>query len=49
MSQAAIVPIMSQNFPLYASTRVKAAGASTAVFAPNIGDPDITNVWLSNG
>jgi peptide/nickel transport system substrate-binding protein len=49
MSDAAIVPIMSQNFPLYASTRVREAGASTAAFAPNIGAADPTNVWLSNG
>jgi peptide/nickel transport system substrate-binding protein len=47
MSDAAMVPIASQNFPLYASSRVKEAGASTAVFSPTIGDPDITNVWLS--
>jgi peptide/nickel transport system substrate-binding protein len=47
MSDAAMVPIASQNFPLYASTRVKEAGSSTAVFSPTIGDPDITNVWLS--
>ena len=49
MKDAAIVPIMSQNFPSYASSRVKEAGASTAVFAPNIGQTDPTNVWLSNG
>jgi peptide/nickel transport system substrate-binding protein len=49
MKDAAILPIESQNFPLYASSRVKEAGATTAIFAPNIGDPDITNVWLSNG
>jgi peptide/nickel transport system substrate-binding protein len=49
MKDAAIVPMASQNFPSYASTRVKAAGASTAIFAPNIGQTDITNVWLSNG
>jgi peptide/nickel transport system substrate-binding protein len=49
MKDAAIVPIQSQNFPLYASSRVKQAGASTAVFSPIIGDADITNVWLSNG
>ncbi len=49
MADAAMVPIASQNFPLYASSRVKEAGASSAVFSPNIGDPDITNVWLSNG
>jgi peptide/nickel transport system substrate-binding protein len=49
MKDAAIVPMASQNFPSYASSRVKEAGASTAVFAPNIGQTDITNVWLSNG
>ncbi len=49
MKDAAIVPIESQNFPLYASSRVKEAGSSTAVFAPNIGEPDPTQVWLSNG
>ena len=49
MKDAAIVPIESQNFPLYASSRVKEEGASTAVFGPNIGDPDLTQVWLSNG
>ena len=49
MKDAVIVPIESQNFPLYASSRVKEAGASTAVFSPNIGDPDPTQVWLSNG
>jgi peptide/nickel transport system substrate-binding protein len=49
MKDAVIVPIQSQNFPLYASSRVKEAGAATAVFSPTIGDPDITNVWLSNG
>ncbi|HEY0718004.1 MAG TPA: ABC transporter substrate-binding protein [Streptosporangiaceae bacterium] len=48
MKDAAILPIESQNFPLYASSRVKEAGATTAIFAPNIGDPDITNVWLSH-
>jgi peptide/nickel transport system substrate-binding protein len=49
MSDAAIVPIMSQQFPLYASTRVRGVNYPTAIFAPNIGDPDITNVWLANG
>ncbi|MGZ6772871.1 MAG: ABC transporter substrate-binding protein, partial [Mycobacteriaceae bacterium] len=48
MKDAALVPLQSQNFPLYASKRVKEAGATTAVFAPNIGDADITQVWLSN-
>jgi peptide/nickel transport system substrate-binding protein len=49
MKDAAIVPMVSQNFPSYASSRVKEAGASTAVFSPNIGQTDPTNVWLANG
>jgi peptide/nickel transport system substrate-binding protein len=49
MKDAAIVPIISQNFPQYSSARVRGVGFSTAIFAPNIGDPDITNVWLANG
>jgi len=49
MSDAAIVPIMSQQYPIYASARVRGVNYPTAIFAPNIGDPDITNVWLANG
>ena len=49
MADAAIVPLQSQRFPLYASKRVHEAGSTTAIFAPNIGDADVTNVWLSNG
>ena len=52
MSDAAIVPIMSQDFPEYASTRVRGVASNgatypTAIFAPNIGEPDITNLWLA--
>jgi peptide/nickel transport system substrate-binding protein len=47
MKDAAIVPILSQNFPQYSSARVRGVGYPTAVFAPNIGEPDITNLWLS--
>ncbi|MDR0345457.1 MAG: ABC transporter substrate-binding protein [Nocardiopsaceae bacterium] len=47
MKDAAIVPLVDQNFPLYASKRVHEAGSTSAVFAPNIGDADPTNVWLS--
>jgi len=49
MGDAAMVPIMSQQFPLYASARVRGVNYPTAIFAPNTGDPDITNVWLANG
>ncbi len=54
MKDAAIVPIESQTFPQIASSRVRGVlpdGSTykTAIFAPNIGDPDITNVYLTNG
>ena len=52
MSDAAIVPIMSQNFPDYSSARVRGVSSSgatyqTALYAPNIGAPDITALWLA--
>jgi peptide/nickel transport system substrate-binding protein len=52
MSDAAIVPIMSQNYPCYSSARVRGVASDgttypTAIFAPNIGDPDITALWLA--
>jgi peptide/nickel transport system substrate-binding protein len=47
MKDAAIVPIISQNFPQYSSARVRGVGYKTALFAPNIGEPDITNLWLA--
>jgi len=54
MSDAAIVPIMSQGFPQYSSARVRGIASNgttypTAIFAPNIGEPDITSLWLANG
>jgi peptide/nickel transport system substrate-binding protein len=53
MKDAAIVPLMSQTFPTIASTRVRSVlpdGSSyqTAMFSPNIGDPDIANIWLAS-
>jgi peptide/nickel transport system substrate-binding protein len=52
MSDAAIVPIMNQGFPQYTSSRVRGIASNgqtypTALFAPNIGYPDITAVWLA--
>ncbi len=52
MSDAAIVPIMSQNFPLYASSRIRGISSygqvyPTALWQPNIGDADITNLWIA--
>jgi peptide/nickel transport system substrate-binding protein len=47
MSDAAILPVMDQGFPQYSSKRLRGVGYPTAIFAPNIGEPDITNVWLA--
>jgi len=52
MSDAAIVPVMDQGFPQYSSKRVRGIASNgatypTALFAPNIGEPDITSIWLA--
>ena len=52
MSDAAIVPVMNQGFPQYSSKRVRGIASNgttypTAIFAPNIGEPDITSIWLA--
>jgi peptide/nickel transport system substrate-binding protein len=44
MQQAAIVPILDQGFPNFSSARTR-----NVVFGPNIGEVDITNLWLANG
>jgi peptide/nickel transport system substrate-binding protein len=54
MKDAAIVPVMSQNTPEIASTNVRGVlpnGTTyqTALYNPNIGDPDLANVYLTNG
>jgi peptide/nickel transport system substrate-binding protein len=43
IQQALIVPIQSQKFPMYTSSRIHGPGA----FQPLIGDPDVTNLWIS--
>jgi len=47
MANAVIVPLGDGQEPFYSSARVHEAGTSAIVFAPNIGGPDITNVWLN--
>ena len=52
MADAAIAPIMNQGFPQYASARVRGVASNgqtypSAIFAPNIGDPDITALYLA--
>lgn len=49
MRDAAFVPLTSQNCLTYSSKKVEAANASAIVCTPNIGGPDITNIWLRNG
>jgi peptide/nickel transport system substrate-binding protein len=49
MGDAAVVPLFDQGFPNYASSRVRGVGYPTAIFTPNIGEDDITNLWLTNG
>ena len=44
MQQAAIVPMLDQGFPNFASARVR-----NVLFQPNIGEVDVTNLWLANG
>jgi peptide/nickel transport system substrate-binding protein len=53
MKDAVIVPIMSQNTPIMSSSRVRGVlpdGATyqTALYNPNIGDPDLGNIWLAS-
>ena len=47
MQNAVIVPLGDGQAPFYSSARVQNADSSAIVYAPNIGGPDITNVWLN--
>jgi len=49
MSNAVIVPLISQRLLMYSSANVMQSGTSAVVYQPNIGGADITNVWLKNG
>jgi peptide/nickel transport system substrate-binding protein len=54
MSDAVIVPIMSQDIAVYSSSRIRGIASNgqtypTAIFAPNIGAPDITALYIAGG
>ncbi len=49
MGNAVIVPLLSQQLLMYSSANAQQAGTSAIVYQPNIGGPDITNIWLKNG
>jgi peptide/nickel transport system substrate-binding protein len=55
MKDAVIVPLVSEYAPFYSSKNVmnvdnsgEPSGSTAIVFTPNIGGPDLTNVWLKN-
>jgi len=47
MKDAVIVPLGDGQAPFYSSARVQNKGSTAIVYAPNIGGPDYTNVWLN--
>jgi len=49
MQNAVIVPLCDGLAPYYSSKRVEnvSPGSTAVVYAPNIGGPDITNVWIN--
>jgi peptide/nickel transport system substrate-binding protein len=47
--QAVIVPLLDQFNPVFSSSRVASPGSPTVLFQPNIGDPDITNIYIKKG
>ena len=46
MKNAVLVPLLSQQLLMYSSANVLQANTTAIVYAPNIGGPDVTNVWL---
>jgi peptide/nickel transport system substrate-binding protein len=44
--QAIIIPLIDQGNPVYSSDRVASPGSSTVLFNPNIGDPDLANIYV---
>jgi peptide/nickel transport system substrate-binding protein len=56
MADAVIVPLVEGYGPMYSSKNVfnvnnegEPSGSTAVVWAPNIGGPDLTNVYLKNG
>jgi peptide/nickel transport system substrate-binding protein len=44
--QAVMVPLVDQYIPDFSSDRVATPGQPQVAWAPNIGDPDITNIYI---
>ncbi len=47
MKNAWIVPLTDQQAPYYSSSRVHNPGSTAIAYQPNIGGPDITNIWVT--
>jgi peptide/nickel transport system substrate-binding protein len=49
MQNAVIVPLTDSLAPFFSSNRVEnvSPGSSAIIYQPNIGGPDITNVWIN--
>jgi peptide/nickel transport system substrate-binding protein len=43
---AVIVPLVDQYNPIISSSRVASPGSPTVLWNPNIGDPDVTNIYI---
>jgi len=43
---AVIIPILDQGIPNFTSTRVHSPGSPVVLWNPNIGDPDIANIYI---
>jgi peptide/nickel transport system substrate-binding protein len=46
MKDAIIVPLVDQYNPVIYSSRIASPGSPYPLWAPNIGDPDITNIYI---
>jgi peptide/nickel transport system substrate-binding protein len=44
--QAVIIPLLDQGNPVFSSSRVASPGSPTVLFTPNIGDPDLANIYV---
>jgi peptide/nickel transport system substrate-binding protein len=50
MADAAVVPLISGQDLVFASSRVREAGLpGGVVFSPVLGGPDLTNLWIKKG
>jgi peptide/nickel transport system substrate-binding protein len=46
IQNAVIVPLIDQYEPVFSSSRVASPGSPVVLWSPNIGNPDITNIYI---